>query len=153
MTHADLVQRAVRWLRNGATIRNQWGDDRSRRVCCGVVFSELVTSTWETPDAIGWGDCGMTSILVECKVSRSDFARDKKKPSRHYQQFGVGKYRYYLAPSGLLRAEEMPERWGLLEFDGKRVSVSRLAEEIERNMGYEMRMMYSALRRKPEALK
>lgn len=110
LTHADLVKIAGRWLRNTAA--------------CSVVLEELCAATGngENPDAIGWY-CGRT-LLVECKVSRSDFLADKKKAFRAEPARGLGLYRYFMAPKGLLRAEEMPDRWGLLEVSGRRVYLS-----------------------------
>jgi len=106
-THADLVKVAGRWLRNTAG--------------CSVVLEELCAATGngENPDAIGWR-CGQT-MLVECKTSRSDFLADRKKPFRVDPSRGLGLYRYFMAPKGLLRADEMPERWGLLEVSGRKV--------------------------------
>ncbi|WP_242880773.1 hypothetical protein [Stenotrophomonas maltophilia] len=107
LTHADLVKIAGRWLRNTAG--------------CSVVLEELCAATGngENPDAIGWR-CGQT-MLIECKASRSDFLADRKKPFRADPSRGLGMYRYFLAPKGLLRPEEMPDRWGLLEVSGRRV--------------------------------
>lgn len=106
-THADLVKIAGRWLRNTAG--------------CSVVLEELCAATGngENPDAIGWY-CGQT-LLVECKVSRSDFLADRKKPFRAVPARGLGIYRYFMAPRGLLSADEMPPQWGLLEVVGRRV--------------------------------
>ncbi|HHA2702408.1 TPA: hypothetical protein ACOEQH_000470 [Stenotrophomonas maltophilia] len=107
LTHAELVLVAGRWLRGSAG--------------CSVVLEELCAATGngENPDAIGWR-CGQT-MLVECKASRSDFLADRKKPFRADPSRGLGMYRYFMAPKGLLRADEMPERWGLLEVVGRRV--------------------------------
>ena len=61
MTHPQLVERAVAWL-------------RSYR--CGVVLSEQACASGEIPDAIGWKRA-CHSVLVECKVSRGDFLSDR----------------------------------------------------------------------------
>ena len=108
MKHCDLVQRAARWLTN--TMR------------CQPVFTEQnIWAITESPDAIGWTSRG--SILVECKVSRVDFARDRHKDFRHDPDRGVGKQRYYMTPPGLLNESDLPERWGLLECREKIVKV------------------------------
>lgn len=101
MTHTELVRAAGRWLRGTAG--------------CSMVLEELVatTSNGEQPDAIGWW-CGKT-LLVECKASRADFMADQKKRFRQRPERGMGQFRYFMAPEGLLRPEEMPPRWGLLE--------------------------------------
>src|ERR1700686_5875531 len=61
MTHGQLVERAVRWL-------------RSYR--CGVVLSEQACVSGEMPDAIGWKRANH-SVLVECKVTRADFLAER----------------------------------------------------------------------------
>ena len=66
MTHAQLVERAVRWL---------------RAYRCGVVLSEQACVSGEMPDAIGWKRASH-SVLVECKVTRADFLADRGKPFR-----------------------------------------------------------------------
>ncbi len=67
MKHAQLVARAAEWLRS--------------RYGCGIVLSEQYCATGEVPDVIGW-KASCQSVLVECKVSRSDFLADAHKPFR-----------------------------------------------------------------------
>ena len=92
MTHAQLVEIAVRWL-------------RSYR--CGVVLSEQACASGEMPDAIGWKRA-CHSVLVECKVSRTDFWADQEKLFRRKPETGLGCERFYMAPAGMLRPEELP---------------------------------------------
>ena len=99
MTHAQLVERAVRWL---------------RAYRCGVVLSEQACVSGEMPDAIGWKRA-CHSVLVECKVTRADFLADRAKPFRLKPEKAVGSERFYLTPPGLVKVEELPAGWGLLE--------------------------------------
>ncbi|MES3674623.1 hypothetical protein QC589_01570 [Halomonas elongata] len=46
------------------------------------------------------------------KVSRADFLADSKK--RHRHAGGVGSWRYFMCPEGLISADELPVGWGLL---------------------------------------
>ncbi|SJN14844.1 Phage protein [Halomonas citrativorans] len=107
-THADLCTIAVKWLKR-ANSNNGHG--------CHVAVSE-VRSGWtgEIPDAIGFRQSGYApsdgSVVVEVKVSRSDFLADKKKP--HRIDGGLGNWRYYMCPEGMIQPEELPEGWGLL---------------------------------------
>ena len=87
MTHAQLVERAVRWL-------------RSYR--CGVVLSEQACVSGEMPDAIGWKRA-CHSVLVECKITRADFLADRAKPFRQKPDKGVGSERFYLTPPDLVQ--------------------------------------------------
>ncbi|HEX9959843.1 MAG TPA: hypothetical protein VGB00_02855, partial [Pyrinomonadaceae bacterium] len=82
-THAELVAIAREWLKTHH---------------CSVVVSEITSAASEQPDAIGWR--GGNSILIECKVSRSDFLADRKKSFREHLEMGMGDYRYFLAPVG-----------------------------------------------------
>ena len=141
ITHAELVKVAENWL--------------YKTIGCGVVFSEFVTQAMEIPDALGLK--ASYSYLVECKISRSDFAADKKKFFRRFPEEGVGDFRFYLCPKDLIKLEELPDKWGLLYFDGKRVkkiksprgniSSQWLDFRFEKSRLQEFRIMYSALRR------
>lgn len=85
MTHEQLIERALRWLRG--------------RRGCKLVISEAGVGG-EKPDAIGWR-FREGSHLVECKVSLADFHHDKRKVWR--RQRGLGLFRWYLTPPGLLK--------------------------------------------------
>jgi hypothetical protein len=89
----------------------------------GVVFHDkfkAYTNTGEQPDCLGFRSG--VSCLIECKTSRSDFLVDKRKKFRVDPLLGMGDWRFFLTPTGLIRVEELPAGWGLLETDGKRVS-------------------------------
>lgn len=134
MTHAQLVEKAVRWL-------------RSYR--CGVVLSEQACASGEMPDAIGWKQA-CHSVLVECKVSRSDFLVDREKPWRQKPERGVGSERFYLTLSGLIKVEELPAGWGLLEYRRGRIELLQVgAKNLRTAVGfrYEMNLLLASLRR------
>lgn len=133
MTHAELVQRAEKWLRN--TMR------------CGVVVAERVSTSGEVPDAIGW--TSSRSILVECKTSRADFVQDGKKCFRRHPEYGMGDFRFFMTLRGLIKPEELPERWGLLEVRPKQVRVIVWATSFDRARAAfkERPLLFSALRR------
>lgn len=144
MTHSAAVEAAGRWLKTFG---------------CPVVLCELTACTLhgETPDAIGWkSGC---SILIECKVSRADFLRDRKKLFRMIPENGMGMYRLYLCPEGLIKPEELPKGWGLLWVCGKRISRvvapkgnyfphnGCVVSHHDRDKDSEIAMLLSALRR------
>jgi len=134
MTHAQLVEKAVRWL-------------RSYR--CGVVLSEQACTSGEMPDAIGWKKA-CHSVMVECKVTRADFLVDREKPWRQKPERGVGSERFYLTLPGLIRVEELATGWGLLELRRGRVEMVReSAKNLRTAMGfrYEMNLLLASLRR------
>jgi hypothetical protein len=134
VTHPQLVERAVAWL---------------RAYRCGVVLSEQACVSGEMPDAIGWKRA-CHSVLVECKISRDDFLADREKPFRQKPESGVGCERFYLAPEKLIRQEELPVGWGLLECRGRRIGVvHRSARNLRTStgFGYEMNLLLASLRR------
>jgi hypothetical protein len=134
MTHGQLVERAVLWLR--------WYH-------CGVVLSEQACVSGEMPDAIGWKQA-CQSVLVECKVTRADFMADRAKPFRLKPDKGVGSERFYLTPPGLVRVEELPPGWGLLELRRGRVETVQVSAKNLRSatgFRYEMNLLLASLRR------
>lgn len=134
MTHSQLVEKAVRWL---------------KRYRCGVILSEQACVSGEMPDAIGWKR-GCHSVLVECKVTRGDFLADRAKPFRLKPELGVGSERFYLTSFGLLRQDELPAGWGLLEVRNRAVEIVHPASKNLRSAAgfrYEMNLLLVSLRR------
>jgi len=134
MTHAQLVEKAVQWL---------------RAYRCGVVLSEQACVSGEMPDAIGWKRA-CHSVLVECKVTRADFIADRTKPFRQKPDKGVGSERFYLTPPELVHGSELPAGWGLLECRRGRVEVVQpSARNLRAAAGfrYEMNLLLASLRR------
>jgi hypothetical protein len=134
--HTQLVVTAVDWLR---------GQHR-----CGIILSEQYCVTGETPDAIGWkGACH--SVVIECKVSRSDFLADATKPFRVRPEEGLGCERWYMARSGLITPDDLPKNWGLLEISGKsvRVAVKPSRKNLRTEIGLlkELNLLLASLRR------
>jgi hypothetical protein len=132
MTHTELCERACSWLRG------------SRR--CGVVLSGIA-STEEIPDAIGWSTSWRKSgsTVIECKVSLSDFRRDKLK--KHDAR--IGNRRYFMVPRGLVSAERVATDYpdhGLLWVRGRIVTIEREAmDRPDANLRSENRLLYFAL--------
>jgi hypothetical protein len=134
MTHVQLVERAVRWLRGYR---------------CGVVLSEQACVSGEMPDAIGWKKA-CHSVLVECKVTRGDFLADRAKPFRMKPEKGVGSERFYMVPPGVVKIEELPSGWGLLEYRRGRLEMLQAsAKNLRTALGfrYEMNLLLASLRR------
>ncbi|WP_431276212.1 hypothetical protein ACQ858_08155 [Variovorax ureilyticus] len=132
-THKEAVKRISAWLNNTKGM--------------AIVMAELVvTASTETPDAIGWSGRG-ESILVECKVSRSDFHADKNKVFRRDEDLGVGTQRYFAAPAGMLSADDMPPGWGLLAIHQYQVREVVRPEIKTANRVAEVQMLVSAMRR------
>ena len=111
LTHDDLVELGSQWLRSPHTMHI---DGRSHRfAACPIIATEITTAVRETPDVIGWS--GRFSVVIEAKATRSDFVADAKKYFRREAEYGMGSYRYFLAPKGVICEHELPAGWGLLE--------------------------------------
>jgi len=129
-THAKLTEKAASYLR-----RNH-----------AIVITEI-SGGMETPDAIGFQGGGVTT-LIECKVSRGDYLSGLQKFFRKRQESGMGNYRYYLTPKGMIALAELPPGWGLLELWGSRVHViMRPTFKSERNAQGERAILISLIRR------
>ena len=137
LSHGDLVERAVRWLRN------------SER--CPLVIGDFRWLSGECPDAMGWSARGV-STLIECKASRADFYADRRKGWRHNGR-GVGDRRFYFTPKGLVRPDELPDGWGLLEVWGQQVRRIVKPETRQRlpHSRMEMAMIVNVARRLHES--
>jgi len=101
------------------------------------------------PDAIGWKRANH-SVLVECKITRANFLADRGKPFRQKPEQGVGCERFYLTPPALVKPEELPAGWGLLEFRRGRVEVVQASAKNLRTaagLRYEMNLLLASLRR------
>ena len=135
-SHQLLIRHAVTWLR--------------QHYRCGIVLSEQYCASGEVPDVIAWkGFC--KSVLVECKVSRSDFLADAEKPFRLQPQAGMGSQRFYLAAAGVIRPDELPRHWGLLELRGREISMSVKPGHVDLRtkvgLMKEMNLLLASLRR------
>lgn len=145
MTHSELVNIAYKFM--------------LKKFSCGIAYKEIKTISAECADVIGFGSY-QYSVLFEIKVSRSDFLADNKKPFRINPEKGVGRYRFYVCPAGMINISDLPKQWGLIwEVNGKLEIVinpfcrndkmfschQNRHEEI--NLQAERDILYSALRR------
>lgn len=140
--HNNLCLRATKFLRNnGFSVAF---DDRF----------QAVTGTGELPDAIGFRNG--VSVIIEVKVSRSDFLADKKKHFRVKAESGMGDWRFFLCPPNLIKPEDLPDGWGLLYAHNKVIKkISGFPTNTQwhskkpfnANKQAECDFMYSALRK------
>lgn len=131
MQHSTLVATGVRWLSGK----------------CSVVLYEFDTAGGENPDVIGWGS-GAGSVLIECKLSRSDFLKDAGKAARKNPRAGMGHRRYYLSPPEVIQVADLPAKWGLLWVSKGHVTVQRQARgHAARNLVAEIQFLSAMLRR------
>lgn len=138
--HDQLSEKAAKWLKSHK--------QSLKFPRCSRVYVDLValTSSGEVPDVIGFSYDA--SILIESKVSRADFLKDKKKAFRCVPEKGVGEFRLYICPDGLIKESELPEKWGLLYAPekGKIVLVKAPVRQVA-NLKCERTILLSVLRR------
>lgn len=77
-----------------------------------IICKEMRSKLKEVPDIYAVDRRG--TYMVEVKVSHKDFLADAKKPSRKRPKEGLGKWRYYACPEGIIKPEEVPPKWGLI---------------------------------------
>jgi hypothetical protein len=113
---------------------------------CATIAVDMKTLEQEKPDVIGWNGC--SSTMIEVKVGRGDFLQDFKKPFRKICEKGVGQYRYYCCPTGLIKENELPENWGLLYLNNEnKIEIIKVAEIQKANLIAERNMLISLIRR------
>jgi len=137
LTHNNLVQRATKWLKKA----------HGGKFACGVVLSEYRCYSPEIPDVIGFNN--HRSIVIECKVSRSDFKADKYKSHRHHINGGLGNYRYFLTLPNVACAEDVNNGWGLLYITDKKIIEVKESEYFASDSvkAREWSILYSIVRR------
>lgn len=136
-THKRCVEICARWMAGK----------------CKVVLPEFVSmSSPEIADVLGFN--ASNSYMIEVKVSRSDFLRDKHKDFRRMEARGVGNYRYYACPAKDARGKriinvlEIPDGWGMIYIYPNGRAVQMLAPDHKpANIERERVLLYSYARR------
>ena len=155
--HYQLCTEGAKWLRRR---KHDWkkceakpchvkGEDGMFKFCphCktyNIVAVELNVTGAENPDV--WGYDGYSTVVIEVKVSHSDFKADQKKMWRNVvPEQQAGNKRWYLCPEGIIKPDELPEGWGLLYWDGKRIYP--VVPPVPRMQGChaDMRILYSLM--------
>ena len=108
MNHRELCEVGARFLKRPESANGH-----------GCHFTIVEAACYgENPDVFGvrhgLDRNGIGTFLLEAKISRSDFLADRSKPHRINPEKGMGKYRYYICPTGLIKPEELPDKWGLI---------------------------------------
>ena len=104
MLHQHLKRQSLYWLKEKVT------DLCANEVKLNVRGKKLKA------DAMGINLKRKESRIIEVKVSRSDFLRDKVLHAP-YGYHEIADFAYLMTPSGLIKPEEIPRGYGLLEID------------------------------------
>lgn len=102
-SHSELCDIGAKWLRNG-----KYHNCKSVMIECG--------SYDEKPDVIGfrYNIKPYGSVLIEAKTSYADFLTDLREKPFRAEGKGMGKWRYFLCPEGIISPDSLPPYWGLL---------------------------------------
>ena len=154
--HYQLCIEGAKWLhrqkRNINLCRKRYCHKREFCYCCykfKYVAVEINTAGAENTDV--WGYDGCYSAVIEVKTSHSDFLSDKKKwcRSKEAEEAGLqaGTFRWYLCPEGVIKAEEVPDGWGLLYWNGNKIEHIKGAPSHKNTARADMLILSSILRR------
>lgn len=83
---------------------------------------------------------------MRIKIKGIYFLQDCKKHFRKTCANGVGEFRYYLCPEGLIKETEIPEKWGLLYQTKEEIIIIKKGEKQETNLLAERNMLTSYIR-------
>ena len=155
--HYQLCLEGAKWLR-----RQKKNNERCRKKscfrteACGCCFKykyvavELCTWNSENTDVWGLGNFS-DSVVIEVKTSHSDFLADRKKWCRsegaETSGLQAGRLRWYLCPEGIISKDELPDKWGLLYWDGKKVYPVVAPKKFENTGWADIDILTSILRR------
>ena len=153
--HYDLCLEGAKWLRR----RHDYERCKAKMPCfkpglcrgCRQAFKYVAVElcTYGTENCDVWGYDGYVTAVIEVKVSHADFMNDRKKwwRTQAKAELMAGNMRWYLCPEGVIKADELPEGWGLLYWDGKRI-IPQVAPVTHIATGHaDMKILYSILRR------
>lgn len=78
-----------------------------------------------------WPSRGLKVIGFEIKISRSDWTRELKDPAKADAFIRYCDHWYIAALPGIVRADELPQLWGLMELQGEKMKVIKEAPLLE----------------------
>lgn len=123
MSASDETYRLLQLLRDRHTPNEEW-----------ATFAELRGATgYDNPQRIDffavhlWPSKGFNSIAYEIKVSRNDFKKELDHPRKRAFAESVSHQCYFVTPSGLVQADEIPEGWGLMVADAGGLKIKKHA--------------------------
>ena len=83
--------------------------------------------------------------MIEVKVSRADFLRDKHKDCKNDHIGQVGDQKYYCCPPNIVKEDDLPEGWGLVYIDNGSVTLVKMAESTAVNRQSELTIICSIM--------
>lgn len=126
--HYQLCLEGAAWLRRRKFDWKKCQDKSCRQpslchACHAYKWVAVELNVVGTENCDVWGFNGEHTAVIEVKVSHADFLNDRKKfwRSERATEYQPGNYRWYLCPEGVISTDELPDGWGLLVWDGKKI--------------------------------
>lgn len=136
LRHEELLKTAAKFIKNKAL--THFG--KSTYVVCNY------NDGMEPIDVFGFG--GGCTQIIKVITTRMELNLDLERAYRKCPKYGVGEFRSYLCPNGLLNKEDIPKNWGLLWCDNKGKIIEILnPQKQEENKAQEAKIIKSLLRR------
>lgn len=124
MNHDKVCKKFAKWLKSDG-LNNPFTEmDNRLRFTLITVDNHLMYNN-EHPDVIGFSSLCNHSVVLEIKVSRADFLKDFNKPFRSNAYMGMGDFRYYCCPEGIISEDDLIlfDNWGLITCKANRFTV------------------------------
>lgn len=154
--HYQLCIEGAKWLHRQKRNINKCPQRDCRKpefcqTCYRFKWVAVELCTYGTENCDVWGYDGIYTAVIEVKTSHADFLNDRKKWWRGVAakelDLQAGTFRWYLCPDGMIKPEELPEGWGLLYWDGKKIIRIVAPKKNEHTWYADMRIFYSIIRR------
>lgn len=98
------------------TANAEWATFTEMRSCVGFGDSRYIDFlALHTFEGGRGGGRGLKAVAYEIKISRSDFAREIKRPEKRAFAESIADECFFATPAGLVRVDEVPDGWGLIE--------------------------------------
>ena len=136
LRHEELLKTAAKFIKNKGLAH--FG--KSPYVVCNY------NDAMEPIDVFGFG--GSCTQVIKVITTHMELNLDLERAYRKCPKYGVGEFRSYLCPNGLLNKEDIPKNWGLLWCDNKGKIIEILnPQKQEENKAQEAKIIKSLLRR------
>lgn len=136
--HYELCCKAATWIRqpkNGEKWFAPFSLSTVELVCTGQELTDVYATN------------GEISCVIEVKTSHKDFEVDGAKYTRRHPDEGLGDFRYYLCPAGLIQIDELPPYWGLLYYENGKIRKVKSAIQQPTDRRFDLFILTSIMRR------
>ena len=148
--HYRLCVEAAKWLhrKKGSCRGCPCFRERYCDACRACIYVAVELNTYAVENTDVWGFDGWCTTVIEVKTSHADFLADRKKYWRSVEpEYQAGNKRWFLCPEGVIKPEELPEGWGLLYWDGRKIVPVVVPVTRLQGCHGDLLILYSILRR------